>query len=343
MTPEILEPACEWTRDDVSDPALWTELLNDGEVAEIDRAIAHARELVGAGNWLQVGKAQFPLPTLAARLERIKRELIDGRGFVLLRGLPRERYDNDAMCLAYWGIGAHLGEPWPQNHYGHVLGDVTDQGKTVQDPTARGNELGQIGLDYHCDGSDLVGLLCLQRAATGGLSAVANSVSLHNALVRERPELAAELYEHQPHDFRGEQAPGTKGWYRMPVFTRWGERLFVRLIGAYIHASQRHADAPRLTAAAREALSWMRTRAESGAYSVVMDFQPGDMQFINNYHVLHGRTEYSDDRASGRVRHLKRLWLETDLLADRPPRFANHGRTHWAQKLTISRLDAQPR
>jgi hypothetical protein len=343
MTPEILEPACEWTRDDVKDPALWTELLSDAEIAEIDAAIAHAREVVGGGNWLQIGKAQFPLPTLGARLERIKHELIDGRGFVLLRGLPRARYDNDAMCLAYWGIGAHLGEPWPQNHYGHVLGDVTDQGKTVADPTARGNELGQIGLDYHCDGSDLVGLLCLQSAASGGLSAVANSVSLHNALVRERPELAAELYLHQPHDFRGEQKPGTKGWYRMPVFTRWGERLFVRLIGAYILASQRHEDAPRLTAAAREALSWMRHKAESGAVSVVMNFQPGDMQFINNYHVLHGRTEYTDDRASGRVRHLKRLWLETDLLADRPPRFANHGRTHWAEKLTISRLDARAR
>ena len=105
------------------------------------------------------------------------------------------------MCLAYWGIGAHLGRPWPQNAKGHLLGDVTDQGKAPDDPTARGNELGQIGLDFHCDGSDLVGLMCLQTGVSGGLSAVCNSVALHNDLVRERPDLAAELYKPQPYDY----------------------------------------------------------------------------------------------------------------------------------------------
>jgi hypothetical protein len=273
-------------------------------------------------------------------LKRIENELINGRGFVLLRGLPRERYSNDDMCWAYWGIGAHLGRPWPQNHKGHVLGDVTDQGKTFYDPTARGNELGQIGLDYHCDGSDLVGLMCLQTAASGGESAVANSVALHNMLVRTRPELAAELYNPQPYDFRGEQAPGKRGWYTMPVFTRWGQRLFVRLIRPYILASQKHADAPRLTPAAYEGLKLVQDAAEGGEYSVVMDFRPGDMQFINNYHVLHGRKPYVDDRASGRVRHLKRLWLETEVLEDRPPQFANHGRSHWAKQRIVSRLDS---
>jgi hypothetical protein len=337
MTPTVLETACEWTAQDVADPAHWTEQLSADELAELEAAIAHARSC--SSDLLEIGKQQFPLPTLAARLKRIERELIDGRGFVLLRGLPRERWDNDAMCLAYWGIGAHLGQPWPQNHKGHVLGDVTDQGKGIDDPTARGNELGQIGLEYHCDGSDLIGLLCLQTGVSGGLSAVCNSVALHNELVRERPDLAAELYQPLPFDFRGEQQPGKRGWYPMPVFTHFGERLFVRLIGAYILASQRHADAPRLSPGAREALSWMRERSESGCYSVVMDFRPGDMQFINNYHVLHGRTPYVDDRANGKVRHLKRLWLETEVLTERPPQFRNHGRSHWANKRVISRLD----
>ena len=244
------------------------------------------------------------------------------------------------MCLAYWGIGAHLGRPWPQNHYGHLLGDVTDQGRVPEDPTSRGNEMGAIGLDYHCDGSDLIGLMCLQRGVSGGLSAVCNSVALHNQLVRQRPDLAAELYLPQPYDYRGEQKPGARAWYTVPVFTRWNDRLFVRLIAYYIFSSQRHEDAPRLTPAAREGLKWMRSEAESNRYSVLMDFEPGDMQFINNYHVLHGRTPYTDDRASGRVRHLKRLWLETEVLADRPPQFQNRSRLHWAEKASISRLDA---
>jgi hypothetical protein len=337
MIPEVLETACEWRAEDVADPQQWTEILSFAEIEEIDAAIAFAR--AKSNDLLAIDKKDFPLPTLGHRLSRIEKELMDGRGFVLIRGLPRARYSNDEMCLAYWGIGAHLGRPWPQNHHGHVLGDVTDQGKRLGDPTARGNELGQVGLDYHCDGSDLVGLLCLQSPGTGGLSAVANSVALHNALVRRRPDLASELYQPQPYDFRGEQAPGAPGWYRMPVFTRWGDRLFVRLIRSYILASQRHADAPRLTESAREALTFLQDEAQSGRYSVMMDFQPGDMQFINNYHVLHGRTSYVDDRASGKVRHLKRLWLETEVLADRPPHFANHGRSHWAAKRTVSRLD----
>ena len=257
---------------------------------------------------------------------------MEGRGFVLIRGLPRERWSNDDLCLAYWGIGAHLGRPWPQNKYGHVLGDVTDQGKAPGDPTARGNELGGIGLEFHCDGSDLVGLMCLASGVSGGESAVCNSVALHNALARERPDLAAELYKPQPYDARGEQAPGARGWYELPVFTAHGGRLFVRLIGAYILASQRHPDAPRLTPLAREALDWMKTRADSGDYSVVMDIQPGDIQFINNYHVLHGRRPYVDDRAAGKVRHLKRLWLETAALPGRPAHFRRNVSSHWADK-----------
>jgi hypothetical protein len=337
MTPRVLETDCEWRAENVANPADWTEVLTAADIAEIDEAVAFAR--AKSSDLLTIGKDDFPLPELGQKIKRIEKELMQGRGFVLIRGLPRERYTNDDMCLAYWGIGAHLGRPWPQNHHGHVLGDVTDQGKTLADPTARGNELGRIALDYHCDGSDLIGLLCLQTASEGGLSAVANSVALHNELVRQRPDLATELYEPQPYDFRGEQPAGARGWYPMPVFTHWGDRLFVRLISAYIFASQRHEDAPRLTPAAREALKWLHAQAESGRYSVIMDFRPGDMQFVNNYHVLHGRTAYTDDPATGRVRHLKRLWLETEILEDRPPHFRNHGRAHWAAKKSISRLD----
>ncbi|MDE2355910.1 MAG: TauD/TfdA family dioxygenase [Alphaproteobacteria bacterium] len=336
MTP--LESACEWAAADMADPAVWTYALSTADIEEVAAAVAHAQ--ARSRDFLEIGAAEFPLPGLAPRLKRIEAELINGRGFAVIRGLDPQRFDRDALCLAYWGIGAHLGRPWPQNHKGHLLGDVTDQGKAPDDPTARGNELGQIGLELHCDGSDLVGLLCLAQGARGGASLVCNSVALHNVLVRERPDLAAELYKPQPYDMRGEQAPGARSWYELPVFTHHAGRLFVRLIGAYIHASQRHADAPRLTPRAIEALAWMKAAADSGRWTVVMDFQPGDMQFINNYHVLHGRLPYEDDRAAGKVRHLKRLWLETRTLTDRPAYFRNNLSGHWARNKVISRLDA---
>jgi hypothetical protein len=338
IVPTVMEPHAEWRRGDVLDAERWTMVLTPDEHDEIDAALRHAR--ARSHDLLELTAADFPLPGLADRLDGFNRELISGRGFGLIRGLPRARYDNDEMSMIYWGIGMHLGKPWAQNKYGHLLGDVTDQGKTASDPTARGNEIGSDALPYHTDGSDLVGLLCLARPASGGLSMVANSVAVHNDMVRQRPDLAAELYLPQPYDFRGEQAPGGKPWYVMPTFTAQGGRLFVRYIGRYIAASQRHDSAPRLTERAKEALAMLDAMANHPDYNVVMDFQPGDMQFVNNYHVLHSRSTYVDDRAAGKVRHLKRLWLETPLITDRPVWFQNRVGLHWGARPTISRLDA---
>ena len=332
--PRILEPNCEWTSDDVADASTWTETFTADELAELDASLRHAQQR--SHDVLDLTKNDFPLPTLAARLIDIERELLDGRGFVRLRGIDRARYSQDEMELLYWGIGAHLGLPWAQNKHGHVLGDVTDQNKTPGDQTARGNELGGVALPFHCDGSDLVGLMCLENGISGGLSAVANSVVIHNTLVRERPDLAEVLYQPFPYDFRGEQPKGGKAYYELPVFTEWDDRLFVRCIPPYIWASQLHDDAPRLSPLQREALQTVVAMADDPANHVLMELRPGDIQFINNYHVLHGRTAYADDAPAGRVRHLKRLWLETELLASRPPIFAN--RSHWEANRSVSRI-----
>jgi hypothetical protein len=335
--PRILEPQCEWTAADVADEESWTEHFSEAELGELDASLRHAQQR--SDDVLELTKDDFPLPTLAARLAGIEKELIDGRGFVRLRGIDRSSYSQDEMELLYWGVGMHLGLPWPQNQHGHLLGDVTDQAKRIDDPTARGNELGGIALPFHCDGSDLVGLMCLENGRSGGLSAVANSVVIHNRLVRERPDLAAALYEPFPYDFRGEQPPGGLPYYLVPVFTEWEGRLFVRCIPPYIWASQRHPEAPRLSELQQEALHAVVALADDPAHHVLMELRPGDMQFINNYHVLHGRTAYEDDASAGRVRHLKRLWLETTALTSRPPYFANH-RTHWNARRTVSRLSA---
>ena len=334
--PRILEAQCEWTSDQMADESIWTEWFTGDERSELDAALRHA--LAKSDDVLEIGRGDFPLPNLRPRLREIERELIDGRGFVRLRGIERDAYSQTEMETLYWGIGMHLGFPWPQNKHGHVLGDVTDQQKAANDPTARGNELGGMALPFHCDGSDLVGLMCLSNGISGGLSAVANSVRIHNRLVDESPELAAVLYDPYPYDFRGEQAPGRKPYYELPVFTEWSNRLFVRCIPPYIVASQRHADAPRLSPLQAEALQRVVQLADDPENHVLMDFQPGDMQFINNFHVLHGRTAYEDNRSERQIRHLKRLWLETTVLADRPPQFARNVSTHWDDNRSASRL-----
>jgi hypothetical protein len=334
-----LEPHCEWRRADLGDSYVFR--LTEEHVDELDRALVHAESR--CDDVLDITRELFPLPTLGSELAGVARELIDGRGVVLIRGVPVERYDKARASSIYWGVGMHLGQPWPQNAKGHLLGDVTDQGKAATDPTSRGNEIGGIAFPFHSDGSDLVGLFCLDAGSSGGASLVANALTIHNDLVRTEPELAAELYEPMPYDFRGEQAPDGKAWYTMPVFSRLDDRLFVRYIRPYIEASRRHADAPRPSDAAREAMNRVDAMCADPQYHVSMTMQPGDMQFVNNYHVLHARDAYVDDRPHGRVRHLKRLWLETDILADaqKPERFrlGRSGSSHWsAQGRTKSEI-----
>jgi hypothetical protein len=335
-----LEPQCEWHRDELGDRYVHT--FTDAHVEELDAALVHAE--AHTDDVLDITRELFPLPTLGADLARVERELVDGLGVALLRGVPVDRYGKERAAKIYWGIGLHLGQPWPQNAKGHLLGDVTDQGKAPGDPTSRGNEIGGVPFPFHSDGSDLVGLFCLDAGASGGASVVANVVTIHNELVRDAPELAAELYAPFPYDLRGEQAPDSRPWYTMPIFNRCGDRLFVRYIRPYIEAARRHEDAPRPSARAREAMDRVDAMCADPRYHVAMMLEPGDMQFVNNYHVLHAREGYTDDRAAGRVRHLKRLWLETDVLADadKPERFrlgrtdaywSRHGRTK--SELTI--------
>jgi alpha-ketoglutarate-dependent taurine dioxygenase len=330
-----LETHANWAAADVTDPDEWTLHLGDDDHAELDEALARARTVTD--DLLDVTADDFPLPTLAPRLATLAEELINGRGFARIAALDIERLGAEDASWMYWGIGMHLGEPWPQNAKGHLLGDVTDQGKAPDDPTARGNEIGGHRLDFHNDGSDLIGLLCIDAGVSGGESLVSNAVGAYNQLVRTSPDLVATLYEPLPYDFRGEQRAGGKPYYTLPTFTEHRGRLFVRYIRPYIQASQRHPEAPRLTEQQLAAMDAYDAIIYDRANRVEMALRPGDIQFVNNYHVLHGRNAYVDDRAAGRVRWLKRLWLATDVLGpdDRPARYQRIGAMdHWGEKRT---------
>ena len=51
---------------------------------------------------------------------------------------------------------------------------------------------------------------------------------------------------------------------------------------------------------------------------------------------------YEDDVPNGVKRHLKRLWLSTRYLTDRPPNYAKEAHAHWGRNRSVSRLHAQP-
>src|SRR5262249_6777245 len=152
-------------------------------------------------------KSDFPLPHLGQTLATLRREVLDGRGFTLIRGVPVERMSREEVAIAYWGIGLHLGYPVCQNSRGHLLGHITDLGDKPKDevsgsakPGAFNNTLirGYTSRErsyFHTDQCDIVGLLCLNQAMRGGESQIASSVAIHNEILATRPDLLELLYE----------------------------------------------------------------------------------------------------------------------------------------------------
>ena len=338
-TPRILEPQCEWTSADVADEDTWTELFDDDRAGRARRRAA-PRARRSPTTCSSSGATTSRCPTLQHRLpaHRGRAHQRSRLRAPARRRPPRLHPGRDGGPL----LGhRHPPRPARGRRTSTATCSATSPTRTraIDDPTARGNELGGVALPFHCDGSDLVGLMCLENGRSGGLSAVANSVRIHNQLVAERPDLAAALYDELPVRLPGRAAAG-----RQAVLPRAGVHRVggpaVRALHPALHlgVAAPPGSAPAHRAAAGGAPRGRRAWPTTPTNHVLMDLQPGDMQFINNYHVLHGRTAYEDDRGAGHVRHLKRLWLETTVLTSRPPYFANH-RTHWSERRTASRIN----
>jgi hypothetical protein len=299
----------------------WILRLDEQDTDELDEALQQAKTH-GMGI-PSLSHRDFPLQRLTAKLATVRHELEDGRGFVLLRGLPVDRYSKADAALIYWGIGAHLGPAFAQNAQGDMLGHVRDLGADWKtDMKARGYQT-RMHLPFHNDSTDVVGLLCLNKARSGGQSRIVSSTAIHNEFLQRRPDLWAVMHEPFCVDRRGEESPGQKPYYVTPCFNYHEGRLFIRYNRTFIESAQRFPEVPRLTPAQVEALDLMDSLCNDPEFYLDMNFEPGDMQFLCNYVVLHSRTDYEDWPESARKRHLLRLWLRTPGFASLPPAFAD--------------------
>lgn len=254
-----------------------------------------------------VQRTVFPLPTFGPKLDEFRRDVLRGRGFILLRGLPIDGLPMEDMAKLYWGVGTYFGTARAQNARGHLLGHVTDvQGKVVE--RARGY-LTNRHLKYHCDYVDIVTLLCLQKSKSGGLSSLVSSHTIHNEMWRRRPDLAERLYGPVPHDRHEEVPPGKGPWYELPIFNYYRDRLSIYFIRRNIESTAQYPDAMRITPELEEALDFLQDLANDPALHLKMAFEPGDMQIIHNHQIMHDRTSYEDWPEPERRRHLLRLWL----------------------------------
>ena len=175
-------------------------------------------------------------------------------------------------------------------------------------PTARGYQT-NVRLPFHCDSSDIVGLLSVKTSRTGGLSSLVSSVALYNTMAERRPDLARVLLQPTYRDRRDEIPAGRGPWFAMPVFNSYRGRLLTHYVRSAIRKAQRHEDVPRITDEQAEAFDYLDALADGPEFHLDMEFLPGDMQFVCNHSILHSRTPYEDWDTPDRKRHLLRLWL----------------------------------
>jgi hypothetical protein len=309
---------CVWTGAGMRATKRWFYEISDADIRELDVAVEAVQR---KGGGLMFGKADFPLPTFGDRLVKLRHEMEDGTGVVLIRKFPVDRFGVDGLRIAYMGLGVHLGTALAQTPRGELLVDVRDSGgDQYKDPTARGYHTARR-LPFHNDQGDVVGLLCRRGARAGGLSTIASAAAVHNEILRTRPDLLAVLYGAYYSDIRGEEPAGRKPYYTEPRFTMWNGKLFCVHGRTYIDSAQRFPEVPRLTKEQVEAMELVDTLAGTETFRLDMDFAPGDIQFLNNHTVVHTRTDFEDFEEPDQKRHLLRLWLRTPGYATLPPFF----------------------
>jgi hypothetical protein len=234
--------AAAWYGPEMSRRDDWLMPLSAAESHEIETA---TKALTARDADIAAIKAgDFPLPTLGPKLTaRVRDEVLAGRGFLLMRGLPVERWSMREAATAFFGLGVHLGSARSQNGKGHVLGHVQDLGLDVHDPNVRIYQTNERQT-YHTDSCDIVGLLCLKTAQSGGLSALVSSTTIFNEMRRRRPDLLELLFQPVATDRRGEVPEGQKPYFRIPTFS-WHKGFLTAIYQRqYIDSAQRFADAP---------------------------------------------------------------------------------------------------
>ncbi|MDC0033633.1 TauD/TfdA family dioxygenase [Alphaproteobacteria bacterium] len=313
---EPLKPAIDpagWDAAKIVASDDWVYRFPEHEIAEIMDAAA---VLESSGKDLvTTDREDFALPKTETTLAAIYDELKNGKGFVQMRGLPVAEISRTRAAAVIWGIGSYFGTAMSQNSDGHVLGHVLDLGKDYNDPMVRGYQT-KAAMTFHTDPCDMVALLCLNTAKSGGASRVVSSVTLYNEMLKRNPDFVADLCEDFFWSLHGEFSPGGDPWYKMPVFTFDDGYFSARGASTHARKAQDLPGAEKWSALRNEAVAMFQELTKELAAD--LPFEQGDFQILNSHVTLHSRRPYEDNVEMERKRHLFRLWIRNDDLRPLP-------------------------
>lgn len=278
--------------------------LTNETVSEIDAALQHT--------------ASKPLENITAKnfvLDRFSRiiqqqllpQVKDGIGVLIIKGLKLQNYSLDNLCKIHWGIGQYFGKF--QLQYGQYLLRIEDKGHKFGEPLARNNNTHQK-LWFHNDSCDMTAMMCVREAKIGGESRIVSSVAIHNKMLKERPELVAELYRPYYRSYRNIANEVDKNKvYSKPIIEIKNGRFSCDLSRPTITRAQRLDHVPKLSLLQQEALDVFEHFAESPEFCYEFLLDPGDILYMNNHLLLHSRQAFEDDDDPEKKRLLLRLHI----------------------------------
>ena len=295
----------------ISDPAAWTAasiggkagvtlLLTPAELSALATVVEQTRERPTC----ELTLADFAVPELETCFARLWHTVVRGSGVALVSGVTPARFEVDAFERIFWGFGVRFGVPAVQSAAGNRIGHVRHE---TQNPRNRGY-MSDRELGFHSDAFEVIGLMCVQSAESGGCTRVVSSLAVHNVLAEQHPRVLPALYRGYPYataERTVSDEPVTR--YSIPVFSEVGGTVSSMCVDTYMRMAA-EALGEVFPADLDEALELFFATCQRPELLLELPLEPGEMLFLNNFTTVHARTKF--ENSGRRQRHLLRLWLK---------------------------------
>jgi len=290
----------------------------------------------------QIGDAG-ELPHLQAFAHQMRDCCYNTTGFVLIQGLPLQEFgqnyaEREATAkLLYYMISVEMG--MVSERRGRLF-DVRDRNLNVADDNVLFSVTKEAS-GWHTDSTDkdfnpdIVGLLCLQDGAEGGILQNTNALNVYYRLKQILPQsIFAELEKPIIRDLieKGLGKDSGNTWEqirrsdslnlqkyhlrknRFPIFGRdpYSNEFSCRYMRYWIESGHKKAEVP-LSPLLRIAMNALDEVIDNDPtiYRVERKLRVGEIIYTNNHICLHNRTAY-EDRDHQPKRHMIRVWIDFD-------------------------------
>ncbi len=298
----LIETPDAWTGPSLGGKEALVHPLSAAHLEAIDELLKKTRHLKPQ----EITRADFDHPLLNKLLADYYETIMNGRGVVLIRGVTQDRYSPEDFERIYWGFGTHWGDAAVQSTRGDRLGHVRED---KDNPDARGYRT-SAELAYHTDSYEIVGLMCVERAESGGYSRLTSTTAIHNEIFKNRPELLPALYRGVPHavlEARRSAQPVTP--YNVPVFSCVDGKVSCLYSRMFMVAAVERTGI-EFPPDFAEVCTYFEELAKSDEMKLSFVLEPGEMLVWNNFTTLHSRTKFEDSEKH--QRDLLRLWLNVE-------------------------------